>query len=445
VGSLQLFSFLMRSWIHPADVFVTLYAGDENAFWLDREHHPTQRFTVMGHSYRNQLLSTEQAYQELADRGEWGKLSQDELPFAFRPGFIGSFDYTAEPTEIPVGTWLEAREALVFDHDNKRIFLIGHFDTSERFAEWVRAALIRLSISGGQAIGYKYRNAAKSHAAPKSLRHNANEYLELIRRSQEHIQAGDVYQICLTNQIELTHEHDPLEAFLRLRESNPAPYSTYLKTSEFSLVSSSPEQFLSLDTSGKLSTRPIKGTRPRSSDPVSDAQIARELAADHKERAENLMIVDLMRNDLARVSVPDSISVPKLFQVEQYATVHQLVSTVESKILNSVGAEQAIASAFPGGSMTGAPKIRAMQIIDDLEGAPRGKYSGAIGYLGNDGSFDLAMVIRTLVFRGNSVTIGVGGGITSDSDPLAELEETKLKARAMLAVLNAPDPWAVAW
>jgi para-aminobenzoate synthetase component 1 len=445
VGSLQLFSFLMRSWIHPADVFITLYASDENAFWLDREHHQTERFTVMGHAYKNQLLSTGQAYQQLENRDHWGKLSQVQLPFAFRPGFIGSFDYVAEPTEIPVGTWLEAREALVFDHDNKQIFLIGHFETAEQFAEWVRAALIRLSISGGQSLGYRQRNAAKSSAVPTNLRHQANQYLDLIRRSQEHIQAGDVYQICLTNQIELTHDHDPLETFLRLRESNPAPYSTYLKTSEFSLVSSSPEQFLSLDTSGKLSTRPIKGTRPRSSDPGSDAQIAQELAADHKERAENLMIVDLMRNDLARVSVPDSISVPKLFQVEQYATVHQLVSTVESKILNGVGAEQAIASAFPGGSMTGAPKIRAMQIIDDLEGAPRGQYSGALGYLGNDGSFDLAMVIRTLVFRGDLVTIGVGGGITSDSDPEAELEETKLKARALLAVLNAPDPWAVAW
>jgi aminodeoxychorismate synthase component I len=442
---MQLFSFMMRSWIHPADVFITLYSSDENTFWLDREHHPTERFSVMGHAYQNRVHQTEHVYQELDNRKAWGTLEEADLPFAFRPGFIGVFDYVSKQTETPTGTWLDAREALVFDHDNKRIYLIGHFESADFFAEWVRAAMIRLSISGGQARGYSQRNAALSVAKPIGLRHDSKQYLELIRRAQAHIQAGDVYQICLTNQIDLTHGHDPLETFMRLRESNPAPYATFLRTSDFSLVSSSPEQFLSLDSSGKLSTRPIKGTRPRSSDPVADAQIAEALAADHKERAENLMIVDLMRNDLARVSKPESVSVAKLFQVEQYATVHQLVSTVESQILSGVGLPEAIASAFPGGSMTGAPKIRAMQIIDGLEGAPRGKYSGALGYLGNDGSFDLGMVIRTLVFQGGTVTIGVGGGITIDSDPEAELEETRLKARALLEVLNAPDPWSVAW
>ncbi len=442
---MQLFSFLMRSWIHPADVFVTLYSKDQNSFWLDREHHPTERFSVMGHAFRDQVYSTAQAYEALESRDDWSRIAASELPFAFRPGFVGVFNYAAEVTEIPEGTWLEAREAFVFDHENKRMFLVGHFESAELFGEWVKAALLRLSVCGGQAIGYRFRNSAKSAPVPTKLRHSSQDYLGLIRQSQRYIAAGDVYQICLTNQIDLSHQSDPLETFLRLRESNPAPYSTFIKTADFAVVSSSPEQFLSLSIDGKIATKPIKGTRPRSVDKEQDQAIARELAADQKERAENLMIVDLMRNDLARVSVPETVSVTKLFQVEQYATVHQLVSTVESQKLTDLAPSQVIASAFPGGSMTGAPKLRAMQIIDALEAAPRGIYSGALGYLGNDGSFDLGMTIRTLVFRGELVSIGVGGGITSDSNPEAELEETKLKARALLAVLNAPDPWAVAW
>jgi anthranilate/para-aminobenzoate synthase component I len=211
---------------------------------------------------------------------------------------------------------------------------------------------------------------------------------------------------------------------------------------ELALVCSSPEHFLGLDASGTVTTKPIKGTRPRSNDPHLDAQLAAELKNNQKERAENLMIVDLMRNDLGRVSQPDSVTVPSLFQVESYATVHQLVSTVQSKLRPDASVAQLIAATFPGGSMTGAPKFRAQQLIAQLEGSPRGTYSGAVGYFGIDGSLELGMTIRSLVFNGDKVTLSVGGGITIDSDPQAELEETKIKAKALLAVLGAPDPWA---
>ena len=445
---MQLYSRAMRGWVHPADVFVTLYATDEKAFWLDREFHPTQRFSVMGHAYSPETLNPEGLFEALAERSAWPThVIGEETSFAFRPGFVGWFEYLADGLDVEAlaGSWFEAREALVFDHDNRTIHLIGHCKSEEKFEEWVKGALLRLSLSGGQRIGYAMRNAPKAPAQLTSVAHDDDEYLGLIRKAQAHIAAGDVYQLCLTNKLTFIHTQDPLETFMRLREANPAPYACYIRVGERALVCSSPEQFLELSADGRLSTKPIKGTRKRSADAEEDAAIAAELANNLKERAENLMIVDLMRNDLGRVALPDSVAVTSLFEVEQYATVHQLVSTVVAQKDPEVGVRQVIEAAFPGGSMTGAPKIRAMQIIGDLEQTPRGVYSGVAGILGNDGSAELGMVIRSLVFDGDEVTIGVGGGITIDSNPAAELAETKLKAQALLNVLGLHDPTQVAW
>ena len=264
----------------------------------------------------------------------------------------------------------------------------------------------------------------------------------MIQKAQQHIASGDVYQICLTNQIQIEHQLDPLSVFLDLREANPAPYAAFMRIGGQSIVCSSPEQFLHVSATGTISTKPIKGTRPRAADPERDLANAEELKANEKERAENLMIVDLMRNDLGRVAKPDTVRVSKLFEIESYATVHQLVSTVEAELAEGQDAFSAFDSSFPGGSMTGAPKVKAMEIIQNLEKGSRSVYSGALGYFGFDGSADFGMTIRTIVFDGNRAYIGVGGGITSDSDPMAELEETKLKAGALLRALNAPDPWA---
>jgi anthranilate/para-aminobenzoate synthase component I len=203
------------------------------------------------------------------------------------------------------------------------------------------------------------------------------------------------------------------------------------------LVSSSPEQFLQVDPAGLISTKPIKGTRPRGEDAKEDLAIVEELQQNGKERAENLMIVDLMRNDFTKVCESNSVTVPKLFDVETYATVHQLVSTVTGKLRVGFDAISALEAAFPGGSMTGAPKFRAVEIIGELEQGKRGVYSGVAGYLGDNGSADFGMVIRSLVFDAGRITLGVGGGITIDSDPEAELAETKLKAKALLGALKA--------
>ncbi|MGJ8721874.1 MAG: anthranilate synthase component I family protein, partial [Salinibacterium amurskyense] len=218
--------------------------------------------------------------------------------------------------------------------------------------------------------------------------------------------------------------------------ANPSHHGGFMQVGEISLLSSTPEQFLAIDSSGLIETKPIKGTRRRSADSAEDERLAAELLASDKERAENLMIVDLMRNDLGRVCEVGSVTVPKLFAVESYATVHQLVSTIRGQLRADVSAVDAIKASFPAGSMTGAPKHSATLILDSLERAPRGIYSGVFGYVGLDGAVDLAMVIRSIVMDARGSTIGAGGGITALSVPEEELAEVKLKAAALLRVLG---------
>lgn len=420
---MQLFSLQLRGWVKPADGFLQFFANQANSFWLDREHHRSAAFSIVGAG----IPSNDLQIQNYEDK---------ELPFEWRPGLVGFFSYEGEPNFLAVD------RAMVFDHGARKVYLVGLFDSQSNFQNWCNAVFLRLGLIGGEFASYRLRNDSSEPASSVKLRHDSSSYLGMIETAQKHIAAGDVYQICLTNQIEITHSLDPLAVFLNLREINPAPYSAFIRIGAISLVSSSPEQFLQVSARGVVSTKPIKGTRPRSSDTVLDLANAEELRTNEKERAENLMIVDLMRNDIGRVARADSVRVPKLFEIESYATVHQLVSTVEAQLADGESALTALRAAFPGGSMTGAPKSRAMEIIEKLEGCKRGAYSGAIGYFGFNGSADFGMTIRTIVFEQDKATIGVGGGITSDSEPVAELEETKLKAQALLKVLKASDPWA---
>lgn len=424
--------------MQPADVFIALHLNDENAFWLDREIHPTDRFSVIGAS-ANLHRKNSSVFDFLKGQLTNDSKTELDLPFEFRPGLVGLLAYDGE------SVFLQIDRAIVFDHDNKMVYFIGEFAGQEDFDAWHHAALLRLALCGGEQAAF--RQASQPMAATHSkVRHSSDEYLRLIERAQVHIAVGDVYQLCLTNQIELQVHGDALLTFLNLRASNPAPYAAFLRFGTQSILCSSPEQFLKVDSNRTISSKPIKGTRRRDPDSVVDSALAQELVEDEKERAENLMIVDLMRNDIGRVAQINSVQVTKLFDVESYATVHQLVSTVEAKLAAEFDAADALAAAFPGGSMTGAPKARAMQIIDELEtraeARGRGIYSGAIGYLTHNGVADFGMTIRTIVVDGDKATIGVGGGITIDSNPSAELEETKLKASALLRALRAPNPWS---
>lgn len=427
--ALKLHEYTLRGWVHPADVFVALFASDDFAFWLDREFHPNNRFSIMGHAHGGQTLLASQLDEVLAVPAE--------AKFGI-PGFFGWLEYQ-DATSSANGQFLLVREGVVFDHDNRKITLIGEFATEELFKDWVSAILLRLGVMGGQKAAYLYQNGSIRFESA-NVQHSQAEYLGLIAKAQQHIAAGDVYQLCLTNQIRVQGQYDSLATFLRLRTSNPSPFASYIRIGEKTLVSSSPEQFLTA-TDSWLTTKPIKGTRPRYLDPKLDADSATELRNSPKEQAENLMIVDLMRNDLSKTCLDGSVQVSSLFAIESYATVHQLVSTITGRLAAEFSSFDALLAAFPGGSMTGAPKLRAQQLIAELEQCERGIYSGVAGWIGKDGSLEMAMNIRCLVFENGQVTIGVGGGITSDSDPAAEFAEIQLKAQALLSVLGASVNW----
>ena len=261
-------------------------------------------------------------------------------------------------------------------------------------------------------------------------------YLAAVARVREYILAGDIFQANLSQRLEAPLREPAWDFYARLRAQNPAPFAAFLDFPEALVVSASPERFLSVDTGGAVETRPIKGTRPRGFGPEHDAALGRALEESEKDRAENLMIVDLLRNDLSRVCAPGTVRVPELFTLERHPTVHHLVSTVVGTLAPGNDALHLLRAAFPGGSITGAPKVRAMQIIAELEPSRRGVYCGAIGYWSVTGALDTSIVIRTSVVVGDTVYFSVGGGIVADSDPESEYRETLDKAAATIRALG---------
>jgi para-aminobenzoate synthetase len=272
------------------------------------------------------------------------------------------------------------------------------------------------------------------------LRHDKAAYIERISECMREIYEGESYEVCLTNTVTSRRPIDPLETYSRLRAISPVPYGALLEFPAVAVLSVSPERFLTMCCDGVVESKPIKGTRPRGATAAEDEELRRDLASHQKDLAENLMIVDLVRNDLNTVCEVGSVHVPQLFDVETYAPVHQLVSTIRGKLRPGVSAVGCVRATFPGGSMTGAPKIRTMQIIDRLEGGPRGLYSGALGWFGLSGAADLSIVIRTLTVTEDAVSFGVGGAIVALSDPEQEFEETVIKSRALVTALLAAQP-----
>jgi para-aminobenzoate synthetase component 1 len=262
-----------------------------------------------------------------------------------------------------------------------------------------------------------------------------DSYASAFAAVQNYLRAGDCYQINLAQRFSAAATGDALGAYLTLRNLSPAPYSAFLNFPQSKILCASPERFLRVQN-GSVETKPIKGTRPRSSDAQLDRQLGEALRSHPKDRAENLMIVDLLRNDLGKSCIPGSVRVPKLFELETFANVHHLVSTVEGKLAEGRDALDVLRDCFPGGSVTGAPKQRAMQIIEQLEPNHRGIYCGAIGYVGFDGNMDSNIVIRTLVYSDNKIHCWAGGGIVADSEEKSEYQETLDKASAMLELLQ---------
>lgn len=317
--------------------------------------------------------------------------------------------------------------ALLIDHKQQRCRLVSHL----RFPE-TRQQLDAIA----HLLSVPVVAETKSFQVSSEVRSNFNQtsYAQAYAQVQAYLQAGDCYQINLAQRFSADATGDAYMAYLHLRTISPAPYAAFLDFPRVQILSASPERFLSVQE-GSVETKPIKGTRPRGADADSDRRYALELASHPKDRAENLMIVDLLRNDLSKSCQPGSVVVPKLFEVESYTNVHHLVSTVRGKLTSASSALDVLHDCFPGGSITGAPKRRAMQIIEQLEPHRRGVYCGAIGYIGFDGNMDSSIVIRTLVYSHGEIRCWAGGGIVADSLCEAEYQETLDKASAMLALL----------
>lgn len=328
--------------------------------------------------------------------------------------WFGYFGYAARPdlparasADVPDAVWMRARHVRRFAH-------------------------APVEVPGAAAV--------VSHGLDEGRR---EDYLTAFSQVQEQLRAGNSYEVNLTYRVEREAHLDPVATYLALRARNPAPYAGFLQHDVAGarswLLSSSPERFVAIDRDGWVESRPIKGTTPRGATPEDDAWLAARLAGDARFRAENLMIVDLLRNDIGAVSRPGTVGVPRLMEVESYASVHQLVSTVRGRLRDRTDPVTAIRALFPPGSMTGAPKRRTMQIIDDVEDSARGAYAGAFGRIDARGDADLGVIIRSLTTDGSGRwSLGTGGGITVHSESEPELAETRVKAARLLDVLTRP-------
>ena len=427
-------TFALGHWIDPADAFATLCATGD-AFWLDSGINAASGRSFMGTGAP--LTGSFEAFDAVSDDlAARGLADIGGLPLGW-VGWLGyelrgrTMDVAQVPTSrYPDAAFLRVDRALVFDHSAHTVALValGNEWTRE-LAEWRDGVVAALESATSMPLLVAVDAAVE-------WRYSDDEYLAMIDSCRASIVAGDAYQLCLTTEVSVDVSPDPVAAYLAVRASSPSHHGGFLRVGDVSLLSASPETFLTVSPNGVIESKPIKGTRPRGTSAAEDAALAAELLASDKERAENLMIVDLMRNDISRVAVLGSVSVPSLLAVESYAHVHQLVSTVRGQLAPGISGMDAVAACFPAGSMTGAPKRSATLLLDALERRPRGLYAGVFGLFGLDGTIDLAMVIRSIVLDPRGATIGTGGGITALSVPREELAEAKLKAAALLAVLT---------
>lgn len=403
------------------------------------------------------------ALQKKLDLFQFDTLPEDQpSPPPFRGGAMGYFSYEA-------GHLIETLPKTEKDHERiadiilpfyDLVLVIDHFGdksgqatkTAQIFSsgfplqgkkrtkrakerlEWFKALL-------SEAEAKPDKNARTVTISGWKSNFSRKAFEAAIEKTRNYILAGDIFQANITQRFSAHFPEalnvTPLDCYLALREGNSAPFAAFLDYGDHVIASSSPERFITLDKNGAIETRPIKGTAPRDlKNPQRDQQLADALKTSEKDRAENVMITDLMRNDLSRVCKPGSIKVPSLCGLESYARVHHLVSTITGELKPAMGAVDLIGASFPGGSITGAPKIRAMEIITELEGIPRNVYCGSVGYIGFDGAMDTNIAIRTVLMKNKTLHVSVGGGITALSDPATEYEECLHKASAIFRALG---------
>lgn len=449
--------------VDSESVFMHLFGDSACAYWLDSSQVEAglSRFSFMGddsgpeafvlrYDMQQRELTITRHGQETRHREEifdylrrelarWQTVPTD-LPFELQGGLVGYFGYELKAecggaphhqSAQPDACFLFSDRLVAFDHQTGAVYLVAlaHDGYTDDAWRWIDATDSRL------------RNLPPCPPIPRPaqpsplhfrLGRDRRRYLEDIRICQEEIRCGETYEVCLTQQMHVDTSVDPLTLYRVLRHSNPAPYASFLRFPGFAVASCSPERFVRIDRAGWAESKPIKGTSRRDPDHAVDRALAEELRNSEKDRSENLMIVDLVRNDLGRTCEVGTVTVPKLMSIESYATVHQMVSTIRGHLRSEMGVIDCIRAAFPGGSMTGAPKVRTMHIIDRLENEARGIYSGSIGYISTTGAADLNIVIRTAVMAEGSLTIGVGGAIVALSDPAAEFDEILLKGQALV-------------
>jgi para-aminobenzoate synthetase len=455
----------------PEAAFAALFGACEDAFWLDSSRvGDGARFSFLGApGPHGASVRYEVGSGELRVRREGGvevraesvfeylerelarlRVDSPQLPFEFNCGFAGYLGYelkaecggeAAHAAPTPDAAFVLADRLLACDHEDGRTYLLCLAPPGDGAAEsWLEEAesqLWGLPASAGRLAPRE----AGGEPVEFALARPRQRYLADVAVCEERLREGESYEICLTNRVLAGAEPEPLALYRALRRANPAPFAAYLRFGDLAVLSSSPERFLRVSASGVAEAKPIKGTAARGADPAADAAAASALRGDEKNRAENLMIVDLLRNDLGRVCEVGSVEVPRLMEVESFETVHQLVSTVRGRLCPGLGPLAAVRACFPPGSMTGAPKERTMAIIDELEGEARGVYSGAIGYFGLGGGCDLSVAIRTIVLAGEAApSIGTGGAIVIGSEAESEFEEMLLKAWAPMRALDPTLP-----
>lgn len=428
-------------------------AGRPWAVFLDSAYHANEqgRFDIMAYAPVSMLqtfgdttiISTADGVSSSQDdpfqllKNQLGPVLPGINDLPFNGGAIGYFGYDLArrierlPTlavdaeriaDMAIGIY---RWAVIVDHQQQQSWLVGYDLDAGLLSELIaQFSVLQVSV---ETADFKVLSAPESNLDKAA-------YSKAFAKIKNYLQEGDCYQVNMTQRFASACQGNAWFAYQCLRKINPAPFSAFLNFPEVQVLSSSPERFLKV-SNGQVETKPIKGTRPRKALEIEDKQQIADLSASEKDRAENLMIVDLLRNDIGKTCLDGSVRVPSLFAVESYATVHHLVSTVTGQLAADQHAVDLLRSCFPGGSITGAPKIRAMEIIEELEPHRRGIYCGAIGYIGFDGNMDTNIAIRTLVHNQGSIRFWVGGGIVNDSDLDAEYQECFDKAEALLQVL----------
>ncbi|MDN3310768.1 anthranilate synthase component I family protein [Microbacterium oryzae] len=470
-GAWQAWSVVLPLEVEPDALFAHLYGeNDGSAVWLDsaQQAYGMGRWSIMGapataHDHiiefwaadgrvRFDGVDADEGIGVGARRDLWAVLGErldanpveapDGLPFA--GGYVGAVGYGVKAigarwaAVAPDAQLVHLSRFVALDHLDGvvHVVAVGPADDEDDARAWLAATADH--IAGASPLGDL---PPVPDVGPALATVTADRYRRDLAAIRSWLLGGDSYEACYTYALEAPVTEPPFTAYRRLRRANPAPYAAYLRLPRRTILSCSPERYLRVTSAGWAETKPIKGTARRIADGTADGAAAAALAADPKTRSENLMIVDLLRNDLGRVCSPGTVTVPQLMAVESYATVHQLVTSVRGRLRpRSAAAVHAAGALFPPGSMTGAPKKRTVELLDALEAEPRGVYSGVIGAFSRCGAVDLSVVIRTAVVADGVARIGTGGAITIDSDPGDELDETVVKASALLAAFGATHP-----